>query len=159
MDSTEDELSLRKENSQPLIPSSMVTPKTHSIRVVHAALVIVQLGYAGLQMFSRVALDAGLNQFILSMYRNIIAFAILGPVAYYYEREKRPPTSWKIFGWLNLLSLTGVVGSQQLFLAGLQYTTPLMAAVSQNMIPVATFLLAAALGFIQVDDGGYLSTD
>lgn len=151
MDSTEDELSLRKENSQPLIPSSMVTPKTHSIRVVHAALVIVQLGYAGLQMFSRVALDAGLNQFILSMYRNIIAFAILGPVAYYYEREKRPPTSWKIFGWLNLLSLTGVVGSQQLFLAGLQYTTPLMAAVSQNMIPVATFLLAAALGLEDVN--------
>ena len=76
---------LRKEGSQ-FIPNSMVTPKTHSIRVVHAALVLVQLGYAGLQMFSRVALDAGLNQFLLSMYRNMIAFAILGPVAYYFER-------------------------------------------------------------------------
>jgi drug/metabolite transporter (DMT)-like permease len=40
-----------------------------------------------------------------------------------------------------------VVGSQQLFLAGLQLTSPLMAAVSQNMIPVFTFLLAAALGY------------
>ena len=69
-----------------LIPNSMVPPKTHSIRVVHAALVLVQLGYAGLQMFSRVALDAGLNQFLLSMYRNMIAFAILGPIACYYER-------------------------------------------------------------------------
>lgn len=76
---------LRKEGSQ-FIPSSMVPPKTHSIRMVHAALVLVQLGYAGLQMFSRVALDAGLNQFLLSMYRNMIAFGILGPVAYYYER-------------------------------------------------------------------------
>ena len=75
-----------KEGEQPLIPTSMVPPKTHSIRTVHIALVIVQLGYAGLQMFSRVALDAGLNQFLLSMYRNMIAFAILGPIAYYYER-------------------------------------------------------------------------
>ncbi|KAG0584772.1 hypothetical protein KC19_3G233100 [Ceratodon purpureus] len=141
---------LRKEGSQ-FIPNSMVTPKTHSIRVVHAALVLVQLGYAGLQMFSRVALDAGLNQFLLSMYRNMIAFAILGPVAYYFEREKRPPMTLKIFGGLNLLALTGVVGSQQLFLAGLQLTSPLMAAVSQNMIPVFTFLLAAALGLEEVN--------
>jgi len=77
--------SLQKEGSR-FIPASLVQPKTHSIRAVHAALVLVQLGYAGLQMFSRVALDAGLNQFLLSMYRNMIAFAILGPVAYYYER-------------------------------------------------------------------------
>lgn len=42
-----------------------------------------------------------------------------------------------------------VVGSQQLFLAGLQLTSPLMAAVSQNMIPVFTFLLAAALGYVR----------
>lgn len=69
-----------------MLPSALVQPKTHSIRTVHAALVLVQLGYAGLQMLSRVALDAGLNQFVLSMYRNIIAFAILGPIAYYYER-------------------------------------------------------------------------
>lgn len=77
--------SLQKEGSR-MLPSALVQPKTHSIRTVHAALVLVQLGYAGLQMLSRVALDAGLNQFLLSMYRNIIAFAILGPIAYYYER-------------------------------------------------------------------------
>ncbi|KAG0553422.1 hypothetical protein M758_12G011100 [Ceratodon purpureus] len=140
-----------KEGSQPLIPSSMVPPKTHSIRVVHVALVIVQLGYAGLQMFSRVALDAGLNQFLLSMYRNMIAFSILGPIAYYFERGVRPAMNFKILGGLNLLALTGVVGSQQLFLAGLQLTSPLMAAVSQNMIPVFTFLLAATLGFEEVN--------
>lgn len=81
-----------KEGSEPLIPTSMVPPKTHSIRVVHVALVIVQLGYAGLQMFSRVALDAGLNQFLLSMYRNMIAFAILGPIAYYFERYHHLPS-------------------------------------------------------------------
>lgn len=85
-----------KEGEQPLIPTSMVPAKTHSIRSVHVALVIVQLGYAGLQMFSRVALDAGLNQFLLSMYRNMIAFAILGPVAYYFERlvprQQQPPS-------------------------------------------------------------------
>ncbi|XP_024386245.1 WAT1-related protein At3g18200 [Physcomitrium patens] len=140
-----------KEGAQTLIPSSVVPSKSHSIRIVHLALVIVQLGYAGLQMFSRVALNAGLNQFLLSLYRNMVALAILGPIAYYYEREIRPPMSLKTFGGLNLLSLTGVVGSQQLFLAGLQLTSPLMAAVSQNMIPVFTFLLAATLGFEEVN--------
>lgn len=59
--------------------------------------------------------------------------------------------SLKIFGGLNLLALTGVVGSQQLFLSGLQLTSPLMAAVSQNMIPVFTFLLAITLGLEEVN--------
>lgn len=96
-----------KSETAPLIPTSMVPAKTHSIRVVHAALVLVQLGYAGLQMFSRIALDAGLNQFLLSMYRNMIAFAILGPIAYHFEKGVRPAMSWKILGGLNLLALTG----------------------------------------------------
>lgn len=79
-----------KEGAQTLIPSSVVPSKSHSIRIVHLALVIVQLGYAGLQMFSRVALNAGLNQFLLSLYRNMVALAILGPIAYYYERYTCP---------------------------------------------------------------------
>jgi len=129
---------------------AVVGPK-NGIKSVHIALVVVQLGYAGLQMFSRVALDAGLNQFLLSMYRNIIAFVLLAPFAYYFERQKRPPMTFSIICSLNLLALTGVVGSQQLFLAGLQLTSPLMAAVSQNMIPIFTFLLAAALRLEEVD--------
>jgi hypothetical protein len=70
---------------------AVVGPK-NGIKSVHIALVVVQLGYAGLQMFSRVALDAGLNQFLLSMYRNIIAFVLLAPFAYYFERYLRSET-------------------------------------------------------------------
>lgn len=72
----------------PLIPTSTAQPlkKPHSVTAVHLSLVTVQLGYAGLQIFSRVALVAGLNQFLFSMYRNIIAFLLLAPFAYFHER-------------------------------------------------------------------------
>lgn len=53
--------------------------------------------------------------------------------------------------FLTLLSNGGlwcrILGNQQLFLAGLSLTSPLFAAVTQNMIPVITFLLASLLGY------------
>jgi hypothetical protein len=39
-----------------------------------------------------------------------------------------------------------IVGSQQLFLAGLWLTSPLFTAVAQNLIPIFTFLLAVSFG-------------
>ncbi|CAK9262100.1 unnamed protein product [Sphagnum jensenii] len=114
---------------------------------IHVTLALLQVSYGGFQVLTRVALLGGLSQFVFAIYRNGIAALILAPFAYFLESNKRP-SYFKFSDFLRFqaLAFTGIVGSQQLFLAGLSLTSPMLAAVSQNMIPVCTFLLSAFLG-------------
>ncbi|KAH9571266.1 hypothetical protein CY35_02G086100 [Sphagnum magellanicum] len=131
--------------------SALLHPKEYySMRTVHFTLAFIQLGYAGAQIFSRVALVDGVSQYMFSIYRNLIAFVFIGPLAYYVERVNRPQLTFSLLCKFNLLALTGVVGSQQLFLAGLSLTSPLFTAVAQNLVPIFTFLLAVSFGLEEV---------
>ncbi|CAM6007765.1 unnamed protein product [Sphagnum balticum] len=131
--------------------SALLRPKKeYSIRTVHFSLAFIHLGFAGLQILARVALVDGLSQYMFSIYRNILGFVLIGPLAYYVERGKRPQLTFSLLCKFNLLALTGIVGSQQLFLAGLWLTSPLFTAVAQNLIPIFTFLLAVSFGLEEV---------
>jgi drug/metabolite transporter (DMT)-like permease len=109
-------------------------------------LVLMQFLAGGHQILSRVALVTGIDPLLFTFYRNLIAFAVLAPFAYYIERDMRPKMTLALFGNLNILAFFGILGNQQLYLAGLKLTSPLFAAVTQNTIPVITFLLAATIG-------------
>ncbi|KAH9571236.1 hypothetical protein CY35_02G084300 [Sphagnum magellanicum] len=111
--------------------SALLHPKKeyYSMRTVHFSLAFIHLGFAGLQILARVALVDGVSQYMFSIYRNLLGFVLIGPLAYYVER---------------------IVGSQQLFLAGLWLTSPLFTAVAQNLIPIFTFLLAVSFGLEEV---------
>jgi hypothetical protein len=50
------------------------------------AMVLVQLGFAGMNVVSKLALDAGMSPYVLIAYRNLIAAAVISPVAYFVER-------------------------------------------------------------------------
>jgi hypothetical protein len=50
------------------------------------AMVLVQLGFAGMNVVSKLALDAGMSPYVLIAYRNLIAAAVISPVAYLLER-------------------------------------------------------------------------
>ncbi|KAH9571238.1 hypothetical protein CY35_02G084400 [Sphagnum magellanicum] len=132
--------------------SALLRPKKkeYSIRMVHFSLAFIHLGFAGLQILARVALVDGVSQYMFSIYRNILGFALIAPLAYYVERGKRPQLTFSMLCKFNLLALTGIVGSQQLFLAGLWLTSPLFTAVAQNLIPIFTFLLAVSFGLEEV---------
>ncbi|KAH8970629.1 hypothetical protein BDL97_02G097900 [Sphagnum fallax] len=131
--------------------SALLHPKEYySMRTVHFTLAFTHLGYAGAQILARVALVDGVNQFMFSIYRNLIAFVFIGPLAYYVERANRPQLTFSSLCKFNLLALTGIVGSQQLFLAGLSLTSPLFTAIAQNLIPIFTFLLAVSFGLEEV---------
>jgi drug/metabolite transporter (DMT)-like permease len=130
--------------------SALLRPKEYSIRTVHFSLAFIHLGFAGLQILARVALVDGLSQYMFSIFRNILGFLLIGPLAYYVERGKRPQLTFSLLCKFNLLALTGIVGSQQLFLAGLWLTSPLFTAVAQNLIPIFTFLLAVSFGLEEV---------
>lgn len=50
------------------------------------AMVLVQLGFAGMNVLSKLALDTGMSPYVLISYRNLIAGVFLAPLAYYFER-------------------------------------------------------------------------
>jgi hypothetical protein len=50
------------------------------------AMVLVQLGFAGMNVVSKLALEAGMSPYVLIAYRNLIAAAVISPVAYFVER-------------------------------------------------------------------------
>jgi hypothetical protein len=55
--------------------------------LIHVALVASQFGYAGNQILARTALVGGINQFVYSIYRNLVGFGLLAPTAYIVERS------------------------------------------------------------------------
>jgi hypothetical protein len=67
--------------------SALLRPKEYSIRTVHFSLAFIHLAFAGLQILARVALVDGLSQYMLSIFRNILGFLLIGPLAYYVERS------------------------------------------------------------------------
>ena len=53
---------------------------------LHAAMLALQFGYAGFHVVSRAALNMGISKLVFLVYRNIIAFLLLLPFAYFLEK-------------------------------------------------------------------------
>jgi len=53
---------------------------------LHAAMLALQFGYAGFHVVSRAALNMGVSKLVFPVYRNIIAFLLLLPFAYFLEK-------------------------------------------------------------------------
>jgi hypothetical protein len=50
------------------------------------AMVLMQLGFAGMNVVSKLALDTGMSPYVLISYRNLIAAAFIAPFAFVFER-------------------------------------------------------------------------
>eukprot|EP01018_Ginkgo_biloba_P012890 Gb_22525 [translate_table: standard] len=108
----------------------------------HLAMLAVQFAYAGLCVTSKAALNKGMNQFVFVVYRHIIAALLLSPFAYFLERRERPSLTFWIFSKIFVLALCGVTIQQNLYLAGLNYTSATFACALSNVIPAMTFVIA-----------------
>lgn len=53
---------------------------------LHAAMLALQFGYAGFHVVSRAALNMGISKIVFIVYRNVIAFLLLAPFAYFLEK-------------------------------------------------------------------------
>ncbi|XP_021853306.1 WAT1-related protein At1g09380 [Spinacia oleracea] len=110
------------------------------------AMVIVQVGYAGMNITSKVAMESGMPPLILVAYRQLFATLSIVPFAYFFEREKRPKITKQILFQIFLCSLFGATLNQIFYFVGLKDTTATIACAMNNMLPAMTFILAVPFG-------------
>ncbi|KAF7116172.1 hypothetical protein RHSIM_RhsimUnG0037700 [Rhododendron simsii] len=71
-------------------------------------MVIVEVGYAGMNIISKLAMDFGMNPFVHVAYRQLFATAIIAPLAFFLERQTRPMMTRAIFFQIFLFSIFGL---------------------------------------------------
>ncbi len=93
--------------------SALLRPKKeYSIRMVHFSLAFIHLGFAGLQIFARVALVDGISLYMFCIYRIVLGFLVIAPLAYYVERSAGSIYSSSIAS-LFFLTLSAFITSEE----------------------------------------------
>ncbi|XP_076887259.1 WAT1-related protein At1g09380-like [Bidens hawaiensis] len=108
-------------------------------------MVLVQFEYAGMNIFSKLAMDSGMNPYIHVAYRQIFASLVIVPWAYFIERGKRPPMTLPIFIQIFICSFFGLALNPITYFVGLKYTTPTIGCALSNLLPGITFVIAVAV--------------
>ncbi|KAF8405906.1 hypothetical protein HHK36_007984 [Tetracentron sinense] len=75
----------------------------------YLAMLFIQFVYAGMALFSKAAIDKGMNPFVFVVYRQAFASFALSPIAFFLERDKAPPLSFKLLCRIFLAALCGYV--------------------------------------------------
>ncbi|KAL1199283.1 WAT1-related protein [Cardamine amara subsp. amara] len=118
---------------------------------LHLAMVVFQTGYAGNHVIMRYALNLGVSKLVFPLYRNIIAFSVLAPSAFFLEKKERPAMNTSFLIQFFLLGLIGITLNQGFYIFGLDNTSPTFASATENAVPAVSFLMAALLGIEKVE--------
>eukprot|EP00253_Pinus_taeda_P001179 PITA_01179 len=108
----------------------------------YVAMIFLQFGYAGMAIISKVALNRGMNHFVLVVYRQTVATVVLAPFAFFFERKVRPKLKFSIFCQIFVLGLLEPVMDQNFYYLGLKLTSPTYAVTLINVLPAMTFVMA-----------------
>ncbi|CAL5193947.1 unnamed protein product [Lathyrus oleraceus] len=106
------------------------------------AVVFLQFGYAGMDVLSKAALNKGMSNYVLVVYRHVVAFVVIAPFALILEKKVRPKMTFSIFMKLVALSTLEPVIDQNLYFLGMKYTTATFAVAMYNILPAITFVMA-----------------
>ncbi|CAM6083397.1 unnamed protein product [Calypogeia fissa] len=113
---------------------------------VHLLLLLAQFLAGVGYVLTSVVLVGGMNRIVLSLYRDIVAMAILIPAAYFVDKGNRVILSWDVILHLLVLGVLGIYGSNYLIFMGIEYTSPELSAAAQPLIPALTALIAIVSG-------------
>ncbi|CAI0396117.1 unnamed protein product [Linum tenue] len=111
----------------------------------YIAMLLVQLIYAGMALFSKAAISSGMSSFVFVTYRQAFATLALAPFALFIQSEKDVPLSKKVLLKIFFISSFGLSLSLNLYGVAINYTTATFAAAATNAIPAITFTLAVLL--------------
>ncbi|KAF5476007.1 hypothetical protein F2P56_007754 [Juglans regia] len=109
------------------------------------AVIFLQFGFAGMDVLSKAALNQGMSNYVLVVYRHVVAFVVIVPFAVFLDKKVRPKMTLAIFTKLIVLSLLEPVIDQNLYFLGMKYTTATFAAAMTNILPALTFVMACIL--------------
>ncbi|KAG9139836.1 hypothetical protein Leryth_026865 [Lithospermum erythrorhizon] len=105
-------------------------------------MILVQSMNAGMVLLYRVASHYGMSIKVLIAYRFMIAAVVIGPFAYYIERNKRPiPTRMIVFQSFAC-ALFGQSLVQNFYAESIKLTSATFASAMTNLLPGLTFLIA-----------------
>ncbi|KAI6706464.1 hypothetical protein NL676_009426 [Syzygium grande] len=112
----------------------------------YIAMVSLQFGYAGMNIITKVSLNRGMSHYVLVVYRHAFATVVIAPFALLLERKVRPKMTSAVFMQIFALGLLGPVIDQNLYYAGLKFTSPTFSCAMSNMLPAMTFVMADGKG-------------
>ncbi|KAK8600175.1 hypothetical protein V6N12_050033 [Hibiscus sabdariffa] len=115
------------------------------------AAVFLQVGYAGMDILSKTALNQGMSNYALVVYRHAIATVVMAPFAAFLDKKVRPKMTLPIFIKIMLLGLLEPVIDQNLYYLGMKYTTATFATAMYNILPAITFVIAWILRLEKVN--------
>ncbi|KAF7804536.1 WAT1-related protein [Senna tora] len=98
-----------------------------------------------MDILSKAALNKGMSNYVLVVYRHAVAFLVIAPFAFIFDKQVRPKMTFSIFMKLVALSLLEPVIDQNLYFLGMKYTTATFAASMGNILPAITFVMACIL--------------
>ncbi|KAE9589954.1 putative EamA domain-containing protein [Lupinus albus] len=114
------------------------------------AVVFLQFGFAGVDVLFKAAMNKGMSNYVLVVYRHAVAFIVITPFALILDKKVRPKMTMSIFMKIVALSLLEPVIDQNLYFLGMKYTTATFAAAMTNIIPAITFCMAYILGLEKI---------
>ncbi|GAB2211649.1 hypothetical protein Droror1_Dr00024974 [Drosera rotundifolia] len=114
------------------------------------AMVVVQVGYAGMNIIAKLAMDDGMDPLVLVAYRQILATVAIAPFAFFLERKTRPRITKEILFQIFLCSLFGATLNQVFYFIGLKNSSATISCALGNILPAITFVLAALFGLESV---------
>lgn len=106
------------------------------------AVVFLQFGLAGMDILSKVALNHGMSNYVLVVYRHAVATIVVAPFAIVLDKKVRPKMTLPIFIKILLLGLLEPVIDQNLYFLGMKHTSATFAATMVNIVPAITFVMA-----------------
>ncbi|KAL0360352.1 UNVERIFIED_CONTAM: WAT1-related protein [Sesamum radiatum] len=104
-------------------------------------MIFVQLVYSGMALFSKAAISKGMNPYVFVAYRQAFATLTLAPFAFFLDRKKSDPLSYRLIWKIFLASLFGITLSLNLYTYAINYVSATFASASINTIPALTFLI------------------